>query len=199
MLWFAPGANSRSREIAAPPRLALRATRTMRAPIFARVSAATWPMPDVPPVITTVFPCMVVRQCNLIGDANRTGLSPDVASGGLSKEGRAENRGSRSVSREVPNIAGRFCCGGAPRLGAARRGPFPRIASDALLRPEPLLSGGARVHRAIRCASRLQRPREVARVFHRGRSSTAKEFARNTGVRDVRRRHKGHRNLHQSG
>ena len=33
-------------------------TKTIRAPIFASASAATSPIPDVPPVITTVFPHM---------------------------------------------------------------------------------------------------------------------------------------------
>jgi Family of unknown function (DUF5681) len=40
----------------AAPRDLLRATRTIRAPSAARRSAAIWPMPEVAPVMTTVFP-----------------------------------------------------------------------------------------------------------------------------------------------
>src|SRR6266403_2162656 len=45
--------------MAASPRALSRATCTMRAPMPASFSAATCPMPEVAPVITTVFPRMV--------------------------------------------------------------------------------------------------------------------------------------------
>jgi hypothetical protein len=50
------GALSRSRARVASPRDLSRATKTIRAPIFASATAATSPIPDVPPVITIVFP-----------------------------------------------------------------------------------------------------------------------------------------------
>ena len=55
---------SRSRARVASARILSRATKTIRAPIFASASAATSPIPDVPPVITTVFP--LIRLSSLI-------------------------------------------------------------------------------------------------------------------------------------
>ena len=49
------GALSRSRARVACPRDLSRATKTIRAPIFASATAATSPIPEVPPVMTTVF------------------------------------------------------------------------------------------------------------------------------------------------
>src|SRR4029077_7772240 len=49
----------------ASPRLLSRATNTIRAPIFASRCAATSPMPEVPPVITTTLPLiyyLLLRQ-----------------------------------------------------------------------------------------------------------------------------------------
>ena len=37
--------------------------RTIRAPIFASATAATSPIPDVPPVMTTVFPLISALVC----------------------------------------------------------------------------------------------------------------------------------------
>jgi hypothetical protein len=61
--WTEPGAQSRSRASVALPRLLSRATKIMRAPILASVSAVTSPIPDVPPVITTVLPLMSALVC----------------------------------------------------------------------------------------------------------------------------------------
>src|SRR6266852_1587855 len=46
----------RRRVMVASPRFLSRATNTIRAPIFASRCAATSPMPEVPPVITTTLP-----------------------------------------------------------------------------------------------------------------------------------------------
>src|SRR5256884_1630515 len=51
-----PGALSRNRFKVASPRVRSRAMTSMRAPIAASFSAATAPMPDVAPVITTTLP-----------------------------------------------------------------------------------------------------------------------------------------------
>src|SRR5712691_12706430 len=71
MLCARPGARSRSRSSATSPRALSRPTNTMRAPMPASLSAATWPMPEVPPVMTTTFPCIAAllgclldRQCS---------------------------------------------------------------------------------------------------------------------------------------
>ena len=56
--WAAPGALLRSRASVASPRALLRPTAMMRAPILASASAATSPIPDVAPVMTTVLPLM---------------------------------------------------------------------------------------------------------------------------------------------
>ena len=55
-----PGALWRSRARVALPRALSRATKTIRAPILASSIAATSPIPDVPPVMTTVFPLISV-------------------------------------------------------------------------------------------------------------------------------------------
>src|ERR1700686_2290249 len=54
------GALWRSRARVALPRALSRATKTIRAPILASSIAATSPIPDVPPVMTTVFPLISV-------------------------------------------------------------------------------------------------------------------------------------------
>ncbi len=54
---------SRSRARVACPRDLSRATKTIRAPIFASATVATAPIPDVPPVITTVFPLISPLVC----------------------------------------------------------------------------------------------------------------------------------------
>src|SRR4029077_9496105 len=54
-----PGAMLLRRATVAFPRDLSRATATMRAPILASVCAATWPIPDVAPVMTTVLPFML--------------------------------------------------------------------------------------------------------------------------------------------
>ena len=67
MACAAPGARSRNRSSAASPRAWFRAMRTSRAPMAASSSAATWPMPEVAPVMTQVFPssCLTHRlACN---------------------------------------------------------------------------------------------------------------------------------------
>jgi len=50
-----PGPRPLSRAKVASARDLFRATRTIRAPIWASASAAISPIPDVPPVMTTVF------------------------------------------------------------------------------------------------------------------------------------------------
>src|SRR5262245_27542079 len=57
------GAPSRSRARVAFPRDLFRATKTIRAPIFASATATTSPIPDVPPVMTTVFPHIRALVC----------------------------------------------------------------------------------------------------------------------------------------
>jgi len=83
------------------------------------------PMPDVPPVITTTFPCMAARQCTLIGDAYRYRFHNSIASDCLPQRDTEGGGGSAGLSRKVSNIPRRFCCGGSPRLGAAWSGSIP--------------------------------------------------------------------------
>src|SRR5215813_9187859 len=63
MLWVRPGPQADRRASAASPRARSRATSTRRAPICASRSAATWPIPDVAPVMTTVLPRMEASSC----------------------------------------------------------------------------------------------------------------------------------------
>src|ERR1039457_2952921 len=58
MVCLAFGSAVFKRARAASPRVRSRATNTRRAPMAASFSAATWPIPDVAPVITTTRPCM---------------------------------------------------------------------------------------------------------------------------------------------
>src|SRR5215475_14131427 len=58
MPWAVPGPHADRRASSASPRARSRATSTRRAPICASRSAATWPIPDVAPVMTTVLPRM---------------------------------------------------------------------------------------------------------------------------------------------
>src|SRR5579863_3624824 len=48
--------------------------KTIRAPLPASSSAATSPMPDVAPVITTVLPCMIAPRVNYPGRSCHRGL-----------------------------------------------------------------------------------------------------------------------------
>ena len=63
--WVTLGPLSRSRVKVASARDLLRATKMLRAPIRASASAAISPIPEVPPVMTTVLPF----TSNLAGEA----------------------------------------------------------------------------------------------------------------------------------
>jgi hypothetical protein len=54
-----------------------RATKTIRAPIFASAIAATSPIPEVPPVMTTVFPLIAHSSVpsNIYLDTNEVAIS----------------------------------------------------------------------------------------------------------------------------
>src|ERR1022692_3904074 len=67
MACSATGPFARNRAMAISPLARSRATKTMRAPMPARASAATWPIPDVPPVITIVLPVIADSRDSLAG------------------------------------------------------------------------------------------------------------------------------------
>ena len=75
-----PGALWRSRARVALPRALSRATKTIRAPILASSIAATSPIPDVPPVITTVFPLISISVITSLsqGCCLKTAVLPEM-------------------------------------------------------------------------------------------------------------------------
>src|SRR5438093_491814 len=95
-----PGARSASRINAASPRASSRATSTRRAPMAASRSAAICPIPEVAPVITITFPCMV--QCAGITDGPRSESAATVPRFGPHSRCRASGSPSGGPRPALP-------------------------------------------------------------------------------------------------
>src|SRR5215469_8868304 len=128
----APGTWRRICAKAASPRALSRPTSTRRAPMAARRSAATKPMPDVAPVMTQIFPFMP-RAYSIRYPRTSTLAIEDVEAAGDDDDGAEPSRRIREFAeREIADDHRADELAIVERRDDGRRSPFQRLDDEIM-------------------------------------------------------------------